>query len=140
MSCFGQYIVVEGVGDVERSDHRQSINPGRSALAQQLGDDAFTLHVRGRVADDLERDLVAGLRSLGTGVSHVDRSVKRGAVDLHISAGALLEIGPHEQARGPCHDLDDPALKVHPGPPGRLMILTTTSSPLEASPAASGAM
>ena len=105
--------LVEGVGDVERADDREGVDPRLPAPAEDLGDDALALEVGRRVADHLEGDLVARPGPLGAGVADVDRLVERRAVDLDEAGAPVLEVGADEDPRGPRQDLDDPALGVH---------------------------
>ncbi len=90
---------------------RQRVDARLPALAEDLGDDPLAFEVRRRVADDLERDLVARLGPLGPGIAHRDRLVERRAVDLDEAGVAGLEVGPDEDTRGPRQDLGRSGLR-----------------------------
>ena len=90
---------------------RQRIDPRLTALAEDLDDDPFAFEVRRRVADDLERDLVARPGPLGPGIADGDRLVERRAVDLDEARVAGLEIGARRRRPRPAPGSRRPALR-----------------------------
>src|SRR5262249_53904475 len=57
--------LLEAVWDVECANDRDRVDPRLASLTEDLGDNPFPFEVRGRISDDLDRDLVAGLDSAG---------------------------------------------------------------------------